>query len=466
MKIIARKKSDDPNQEHLRSNKDLWNEAAKSFIYKTIAFKRGLNGRGDRHFGLPPNSIVNPFPQEIGSFLNNLVSDFSALVDGAERIMDEQEHYSEIRKKPLIVQSSWAGNRWLAKQKAPKDIKKPLSIIIDSSLSLKDKLIDMENYLTSSDLNGIPKAFSIALTFGVGPYKNIIQSFSKLAELNGKELKDPPKKKKDEEIETEEPATALSDEKYLKLINLRKDMTNMQPVFAYIKANKELTKQQKTEIQNTKNQFPLNFINAYLKKMKSGEKLSDPENLNLDTIFGAYDKMLLIASSLSFEGNSFADILNKIQQQPLKTESSHIVHDPVSRFFKRKILEYRPDFTRFDVDLDITKKAAVDLISSLLDEIENFLDLLIKEKLDVDEIYKQLRTVSDNLVLVLKEMISLAEHYITFYREEHREFKSKTKLYPIRREETNNLRETAKNVEKMSERTLQDKSSINIFVTR
>lgn len=96
----ARKKSTDPVQEALRTHKDKWNQAAKEFIDRMISFKRGLNGRGDPKYGLPPGSIKDPLPGQVVSFLSQLASNFEQLASEAERIEQEQASYSEHRRKP------------------------------------------------------------------------------------------------------------------------------------------------------------------------------------------------------------------------------------------------------------------------------------------------------------------------------------------------------------------------------
>ena len=99
MEITARKKSNDPVQEALRTHKDKWNMAAKEFISRIIAFKRALNGRGDNHYGLPVSNIKDPLPDQIGAFLNTLTSNYEQLAAEALRIEQEQAAYSKNRKK-------------------------------------------------------------------------------------------------------------------------------------------------------------------------------------------------------------------------------------------------------------------------------------------------------------------------------------------------------------------------------
>lgn len=93
------KRSPDPVQEALREHKATWNDAVSEFISSMIAGKQGINGKGNASFGLPPSNIKDPLPTEVGSFLQNLSSQFQQIVSGAGAIVNEQEQYSEHRRK-------------------------------------------------------------------------------------------------------------------------------------------------------------------------------------------------------------------------------------------------------------------------------------------------------------------------------------------------------------------------------
>jgi hypothetical protein len=101
-------KSKDQNQEKLRANKRAWSDATSALIANIIAFKRGLNGRGDAKVGLPPSNIKEPLPGEIGSFLNQLSGEFQKIVADAESIISEQEQYSRTRRKKQPKQQKQA----------------------------------------------------------------------------------------------------------------------------------------------------------------------------------------------------------------------------------------------------------------------------------------------------------------------------------------------------------------------
>jgi hypothetical protein len=113
MIINARSHSEDPAQEHLRERKDKWNASCRQYIAllnaskpHLIAFKRGLNGRGDAKVGLPTSDISEAFPAEIGGYLgsvgsefNELASMFAALVTEANGIIQEQAYYAQTRRR-------------------------------------------------------------------------------------------------------------------------------------------------------------------------------------------------------------------------------------------------------------------------------------------------------------------------------------------------------------------------------
>lgn len=93
-------KSSDPIQQALRDHKKRWNMAAKEFIKRLIAFKKGVNGRGDPSYGLPTSNIKDPLPSEIATFLNEVSGNFQQLAEEALKIQQEQALYSQKRRKP------------------------------------------------------------------------------------------------------------------------------------------------------------------------------------------------------------------------------------------------------------------------------------------------------------------------------------------------------------------------------
>lgn len=215
----AGKGSTDPAQQHLRQQKAIWNAAAKALIAKLIYFKRGMNGRGEPKAGLPKSKIEFPMPAEIGSYLDGIATDFAAIVEGAEAIIQEQEHYSQVRRKPqqhvqnmtsspantnavqpvpvaaaddglLVAEASWFGSRLWAKSVGLRgEGKADLVDMIDHANEIRKTLEDLENILTSSNANAIATAVTTANTLGLSSIKLFQKSFARYNELHDKMTK-------------------------------------------------------------------------------------------------------------------------------------------------------------------------------------------------------------------------------------------------------------------------------------
>ena len=91
--------SKDPVQQELRDLKKSWNKEMSVLIAQLITFKKGLNGRGEPKAGLPPSNIKDPFPPQVPSYLNSMVSRFQTVTNVAEEIISNQENYSKTRRK-------------------------------------------------------------------------------------------------------------------------------------------------------------------------------------------------------------------------------------------------------------------------------------------------------------------------------------------------------------------------------
>ena len=95
----AQKGVKDPVQQKLRDEKKQWSKDTSVLIAQLIAFKRGLNGRGDPRAGLPPSNIKDPLPQEIERYLQQMIGRFQDIANRADAIVDHQEEYSSKRRK-------------------------------------------------------------------------------------------------------------------------------------------------------------------------------------------------------------------------------------------------------------------------------------------------------------------------------------------------------------------------------
>jgi hypothetical protein len=94
MDKLARKPSQDPVQEKLRQDKANWNKNMSLFINETIHFKKLMNGAPNSFFK-QKSKITEPIPANPTTILTSLISDFQALSQQANAIIDEQLSYAK-----------------------------------------------------------------------------------------------------------------------------------------------------------------------------------------------------------------------------------------------------------------------------------------------------------------------------------------------------------------------------------
>ena len=165
-------KSKDPVQQKLRDHKSKWNSDVSSFITKLIAFKRGINGRGDTKFDLPVSKIQDPFPQSVPQILSTLTSEYEKLAKEAVSIIKEQENYSKTRRKKK--QASYenyqleanAGkiSRFWSYVKAPfldEEHKKHRITLLRTLAEIDDDLISLQETLVSKNFRSLQKISDI-----------------------------------------------------------------------------------------------------------------------------------------------------------------------------------------------------------------------------------------------------------------------------------------------------------------
>lgn len=125
MEKLAAKRSPDPKQQHLRDRKKTWNKAVSEVINRIIEMKSAINGRGSADYGLPVSNIKSPLPTEIVGFLSELSGAYAAIATEAHNIIQEQEVYSQTRRKP--------GQRPPAGQPAPTPASEPAKVATASA---------------------------------------------------------------------------------------------------------------------------------------------------------------------------------------------------------------------------------------------------------------------------------------------------------------------------------------------
>jgi hypothetical protein len=283
----ARKTSPDPVQEALRGHKDTWNHEASLLIAQLIAFKRGLNGRGEPKVGLPPGSIKDPIPSEVGSYLDQLADRYNKLISDAHSIIDEQAHYSEGRKKssketegqPVVASAddeimkiaSWWGSRvktytknnytnpwyWFAAKEEAKIRMKLLKISTDFTRKLKD----IDGFVLSKDSKSIPNAIYSFDKFVSGFSHLMFSNVEKLVKIDKQVM---PAEVEKANVETEKP-------KENKVKNETKE----------VRPENDTTTEQKVEEENKDKELPNNILELSGEESAYVQRLS-PEQIQID----------------------------------------------------------------------------------------------------------------------------------------------------------------------------------------
>ena len=162
-------RSTDPVQQKLRDRKAAWNKQVSLFISKLIAYKKGVNGRGDTKFSLPVSKIHEPFPPVMASALKQLTSDYQKLATEAAAILEQQNDYSKNRKKNASDETNLIANagkisRFWAYVKSPflnEEFKKHRISLLRAMSEVESDLKEMQELLVSKDLESIKKSKEI-----------------------------------------------------------------------------------------------------------------------------------------------------------------------------------------------------------------------------------------------------------------------------------------------------------------
>lgn len=434
--ITARKRSSDPQQEKLRENKALWNRSATNLIAKLIAFKRGLNGRGDPRVGLPPSTIKEPLPPAIGQYLGGLADEYLSVIKGAEQIISEQAQYSESRRQPqtapgaapmladdgLTTEASWWGSRYWAKSFGlTGESKKEMSRILDATSDLRKFLLDLENTVSSSDPNAIPDAFHTAVTLGLSSYNAIVKNLDiitqksnlKISDTPAPEIKDTPSKQNESEVVSMEPAvvpTMTAEE--LASIQIDWDLVNaINKDFAALTFVLNVLRQTKTL--NESQIKPL-MDNLFIHKVWENERKWNklPPSRKQEVVFlykqtvDNYELLRGMAqSALQTPVTSFREMQLLAKELLDQTKATKNAHNSLTRFLKRKWLE-RPIFR--DVVYGNNKVLFVQEIEDLVKFLDIKLDK-IESGMSVDDLFSFIQVLSTKLSHIYESILILAQ---------------------------------------------------------
>lgn len=400
---IARKPSSDPAQEKLRQDKDSWNEAVKSLISRLIAFKRGLNGRGDAKASLPPTNIKDPFPSEIGSYLNEVANEYIAVVNGAHSIIQEQAQYSQNRRKSqrvanlefaLIKQATWWGSRLWARV-ALRKLNRNLRVIrfrmIKDGLELLKEFKKLEVDLSQKNPDSIPNGITqanllvIHLQSYLEKYDELIMESSRAEAFTSAEKGTSPEgqeKSKDalpQELQTV--VTAPEDDSaWGKFQNYWNEHEYIGQIVNALQNSPTMLDVNKTTMRSSYNEFE--NIGALLKADSKNPQLDQEK---LDELFGAffaqYDYLLTLAKNQIGNGNNFAQLSKLLPRTTIasylkfknnKKELQKIAASALERWLMKQRLSFMADSQdRFTLEAIENSETARKKLGSIIDLLES-----------------------------------------------------------------------------------------------
>lgn len=405
--LKPRKKSPDPLQQQLRDRKSNFNIACSEFISRVIAFKRGLNGRGDPNYGLPPSDIKNPLPGEIGGFLNQLASDFAKISSEANIIVSEQQNYSQKRNKKkqnpaegaeppkvAIVSSytleKYGSNfitRFLANIKSffsKNDDKVYRMALLKASSELKDLFEDFQNDTLSLKIDSVPESKNSyqVIKYNLEAVNKIMDQIDNFAAKN---ISD------DQKINSELHGHGNPDE----MDNIRKELEFFgklsieQNVLSHLE--NLITKYKVIDNPTTKDLLKLRIIDTYDRLLKGVN-----EYIN---------KKYQYNSSFDSAEKAYKFIQKKIEKNAANINK--LSHNFITRFLKEKLIKTiksnKTSATRLEISSNIDK--CINILDTIMNSLEKDFNIeLLKENFKIiSDLMLEINTSLDILTTFYKE---------------------------------------------------------------
>ena len=430
----ARSHSKDPVQEQLRQQKDEWNKEVSLLIAELIAFKRGMNGRGDKNFNIPPSSIKDPLPAEVNSIKDLVNSQYSKILSDSSRISSFQEDYSKNRRKSykqasFLKENSWWGSRiksyislLFKLHQAERKIKWRM---ITSSVELYESFKVFDTHLLSKGEYIIPSSITefTELLFEI---KNEIgEKYRELFKLDkyskdikgdspkGDSPKDDSSEKKQEEVkenkiqkEKKQNMSMISDSHKEKLEEIGRHIEFIPPILDDLKAKNPADAKR---IGDKYDSFYKLYVNLNL--FASEEHLKkDVENQEkiIDLIYADFNNFFIDLEK-SYKETSLPDILkNIIQQHKINKKAG------ISTWFKKLLYSINPS---------IMEKAQLDLIDSSKEiraKLNELMDSLEDRKNHISALSIKVQELNNACLKSLFRLNHLAELYAPYARRKER----------------------------------------------
>lgn len=454
--FAQRSHSADPVQEALREHKASWNKRCSEFIARVntfkpllIAFKRGLNGRGDAKAGLPISNIKNPFPPEVFKFLNGVNSEFHELVNTFEQlsseaasIIQEQSQYANKRKKSqkqqiissnniediLIVEASnpltrfWSHLSALFSSKENKHLR--LSMLSIAHAMFKN-LINFEDLILEKGTNNVPQVINAyfllnnnlnSLNASLNKFKNMANMPNQTSENIEKQNLNPPSQNIDEKLEKKPELNNIVKNLFKEIVLFDK-ILNLSSENMFIL--KELCNSFVTEKNTNKKELILDRINEHSNILKKEIKKKVEERVGQklkDDI--SFDDLKIILKNSSFN----SDELEKFG----------------ANYFTRLLKQYQHQFGKKD-PASASRLEIYNHIRQAKIATDKLMDLLERTNVDVNELINQISEI-EKIFNIINEPLKLLNilNKDRFYQKDHK-YKS-VSIDPINRLFTQQLR--------------------------
>lgn len=457
-KLAQRSRSEDPLQEHLRQRKSEWNAECSAFIARInkfkpylIAFKRGLNGRGDAKAGLPVSNIKDPLPSEVVSFLgglgsefNDLASTFADLTAEAGGIAQEQAQYSAKRRhggnpqqrraneefQGLIAEGSnpitrfWAHLSSIFSSKENKNLRLTM---LSMTHKLFRNLIDLEDIVLERGTQNIPKVLNayFLVSNNVNALFMSLESFKKASGLA--QLPEPAPQKENKTLDTPAPEVQKVEEEKPVAAN-----ASLETIANNIKLMKKALGLSSDDYSTLANLF------SSLRKEKNANK----RDLIQDRIFDVYKevfdkvkKQVEEKSGHNLPSDISLDNLIIINKNAFSLEEElEKFANPIGRFFN----SLKHQFGKKDLT-SASRLEIHQLIRGAKKASDKLMNLLERKNVDVNEVINAVKEVNE-IVSQMSEPIKIlsALHKDKYYSKDHKH--RDVTMDPINRLYTRKLR--------------------------
>jgi hypothetical protein len=484
---IARKRSADPKQEQLRGHKDQWNKDVSLLIAQLIAFKRGLNGRGEPRVGLPPSSIKEPIPNEVGQYLDQMATRFQKIVSEADNIINEQTDYSKTRKKSrkelegsgqmvpstaasealLVKDASWWGSRlWSYFKYSPRVWDKHLQLrmrMLWVSADISNGLLDLENYLVSSDENAIPRSCYTLVKMRNRIISDMTVTFSQILKevtqliVSQPKIESPLESLPSSAVTSDLPEPVSGKEESGKLepvisdksswdpnINwtevdrIQNDLTFITWVASTLESQNMLSNIEAKAIKDSCNKLgalsakKIGFMRIndnYLQNPESAAKMKS----DVDEFVFKYKQILIHVSKVLSQKtggqfNSFAEMASVIKDMVAADKDPNVnklAHNWLSRMVKRWQLNILPSYT------DKIRLKCIDVVRILHQEVGDLQDLLENKDSSIVDISNTLKSILENFADLAKNMVDLVQNHNAEYEEKRLSERKNIKIRPV-----------------------------------